>query len=731
MYTKIIEEQFKQAGIEVFLETIHSTVIRDIYEFSVPGKTKIHLILEVEELLKNCIPEVRVSIRFPLSIEKRTIGVVVFKKIPFENVLYDEEGRYIPLEIEKMSNEEFEQLVCYADFKNENPVIAGIRFDLTCGQCPEQYDLFKDGVQVGYVHLRGGDLYVSVPDAGLESKVIYSHHFDGEENQWKGCFDSKEERARFFVDIANAVNKWLEDEKSKEGEIYQLYLTKSRYINALQCPKMLWLKDHKPELLDDSVINERILKFGNEVGDLAKGLFGEYKEIPYGKPSEMAKETYKSLNYSQAPEVITEASFMQENCLYKNFCSVDVLRKTTKEKDIPFKSYELNEVKSSTAVKDVYMDDLAFQKYVAYHANTDCFSELRNIEKTNLVHINNQYVRHGKLELDKLFTVEDVSEEVHERFLGIEKNISELREFMKQKDEPEHEIGPHCFYPYPCGFWSHCAAHLPSPNIFDIRGSISGDKWDYLRKGVVTFEDAKNAGILYGKQLLQVDYELGNLPPYLDKESIRAFLKDITYPLYFLDFETFQSAIPLYDNSRPYQQIPFQYSLHWIEHEGGEIKHTEYLAYPGYDPRRELAERLCNDIPKNVCTTAYNMSFEKGKIRELAALFPDLSDHLMNIHDNIRDLMIPFKYAWYYCKAMHGSYSIKDVLPALFPDDPELDYSNLEGVHHGGEAMEMFAAMQNMAPEELEKNREYLLKYCCLDTYAMVKIWEKLREVSE
>lgn len=120
-------------------------------------------------------------------------------------------------------------------------------------------------------------------------------------------------------------------------------------------------------------------------------------------------------------------------------------------------------------------------------------------------------------------------------------------------------------------------------------------------------------------------------------------MKTISYPLYFLDFESFQPAIPLYDNSHPYEQIVFQYSLHYIEHEGGKLKHKEFLAYPGEDPRRKLAEQLCSDIPLNVCTTAYNMGFEKGRIRGLAEIFPDLSEHLMNIHDNIVDLMIPFQ----------------------------------------------------------------------------------------
>ena len=122
------------------------------------------------------------------------------------------------------------------------------------------------------------------------------------------------------------------------------------------------------------------------------------------------------------------------------------------------------------------------------------------------------------------------------------------------------------------------------------------------------------------------------------------------------------------------------------------------------------------------------MAFEKTRIKGLAALYPDLAEHLMNIHDHIQDLMVPFQQRWYYTRAMQGSYSIKYVLPALFPDDPELDYHNLEGVHNGGEAMDTFKKMASMPPEELETWRKHLLKYCCLDTYAMFKVWKKLIE---
>lgn len=145
-----------------------------------------------------------------------------------------------------------------------------------------------------------------------------------------------------------------------------------------------------------------------------------------------------------------------------------------------------------------------------------------------------------------------------------------------------------------------------------------------------------------------------------------------------------------------------------------------------------LAEQLVHDIPLGACTTAYNKGFECGRIRELAEIYSDLRDHLMDICDNIVDFLDPFRQGYFYKESMHGSFSIKKVLPALFPDDPELDYHNLTGgVQNGGDAMTIYPKMGKMTLEEREKTRRALLDYCGLDTYAMVKVWEKLVEVSE
>ena len=203
-------------------------------------------------------------------------------------------------------------------------------------------------------------------------------------------------------------------------------------------------------------------------------------------------------------------------------------------------------------------------------------------------------------------------------------------------------------------------------------------------------------------------------------------MEDIYFPLYFLDFETYQNAIPEYDGQWPYEQVPFQYSLHILKEPGAELEHREFLADENRDPRRDIAERLVQDIPMGSCVTAYNISFERGRLRELAEMFPDLAEHLLDIADHLVDFEVPFKKYYYMIKDMHGMSTIKKVLPALYPDDESLNYQNLPGVKNGGEAMDMFIKLRTMDPEERARQREYMLMYCGLDTYAMVKVYEAL-----
>ena len=212
---------------------------------------------------------------------------------------------------------------------------------------------------------------------------------------------------------------------------------------------------------------------------------------------------------------------------------------------------------------------------------------------------------------------------------------------------------------------------------------------------------------------------------YIDKTFINEFLKQLSYPIYYLDFETYQQAIPLFKGISAYEQIPFQYSLH-IEYEDGTLEHKEFLAHEDIDSRYELAKSLVENISSSGTALAYNMSFEKTIIRKLANIYGEFTYDLMNIHNNMQDLMTPFQKRWFVTPAMKGSYSIKYVLPALVPEF-EKAYKDLELVHNGSEAMDVYANLKNLSDEEKIVYKKALLEYCKLDTLAMVRILEVLR----
>ena len=491
-----------------------------------------------------------------------------------------------------------------------------------------------------------------------------------------------------------------------------MFFSKSKYCSFWQCPKITWLDKYKPEEkeIDDSLSAR--LSAGNEVGDLAMTLFGNFVEtttltednkLDY---SVMIKKTEDEI--TKGTENICEAAFSY-NGLY---CAVDILHK---EKD----GYAIYEIKSSTHINYIYLVDVAYQKYVLEKSGI-------KVTGTYLVNINNEYVRHGAINVKELFFIQDVSNFLQEEYNKIEETLQRADAILNNENEPNIDISDKCTSPYACAYWQYCTKHLPTPNVFDIYHLGKSKKFDYYNNGIISFEDLEKHGHLDYKQTRQIDYYLHDKGTYINKDGVKKFLGTLSYPLYFLDFETMQSVIPQFDGTTPYQQIPFQYSLHYIESEGGEVKHKEFLAVSGENPLRKISESLCQDIPENVCILAYNKSFECGRISELAELFPDLAKHLLNIKRNIKDLLDPFQKGYYYNKAMGGSFSIKSVLPAIFPDDPTLNYHNLDGVHNGAEAMTIFPLIKNMPIKEQETARKNLLKYCELDTFAMVKIWQEL-----
>ena len=508
-------------------------------------------------------------------------------------------------------------------------------------------------------------------------------------------------------------------------------LSKSRYTAFCQCPKNLWLKVYKPnEATIDAGLQARFAQ-GDVVGDLAMGLFGDFKEAHAEKAdgsldlSMMAEQTRQWME--EGVENICEASFICEG----GYCAVDILHKTTDGWAIyEVKSTSFPEFNGQEAKLEKYAPDIAYQKWVLEQCGV-------NVTGTYLVCLNSDYVRHGELDIEQLFVVNDMKEMVENESLKVPARVSQAMKVINNEQEPDTELSECCMKPYGCVFWEYCKRQhgVPSPSVFDIYGGKGKGgftfkkKLDCYNQGLVTFEDLRSTDI--GPiQNMQIEAALTD-KEFINSEGIRKFLNKLSYPLYFLDFETMQDAVPQYDGAKVYAQITFQYSLHIKQNDTDPYEHREFLApSDSSDPRRALAEQLCRDIPMDVCTLAYNKMFECGRIRELAGLYPDLSDHLLNIADNIKDLIDPFRAGDYYVPAIGGSFSIKSVLPALFPGDSELDYHSLdERCQNGGDAMTIFPRIKDMEPEEAKASRQALLDYCKLDTWAMVKVWEKLKKV--
>ena len=297
---------------------------------------------------------------------------------------------------------------------------------------------------------------------------------------------------------------------------------------------------------------------------------------------------------------------------------------------------------------------------------------------------------------------------------------------LVQNEIPDIDIGLHCNDPYTCDFAGHCWKKIPKYSVFNIANLRDPKKFDLYNKGIVNFADIPEDFPLNENQWMQVKSELNN-ETFIDKNNINEFVNGLKYPLYFMDFETFSTAVPLFDKSRPYQQLVFQYSLHILPTSNGELLHNEFLdENNGQDPRIAFIEKLIDDCGAQGDVLVYNIGFERGKLADLALAFPQYSYGINKIIERLKDLMVPFQQRWYYTPTMQGSYSIKKVLPALVL---ELSYNDLN-IKEGGTASNTFAAMLMGEFEgDINQTRNDLLAYCKLDTLAMVEILNKLKAV--
>lgn len=489
-------------------------------------------------------------------------------------------------------------------------------------------------------------------------------------------------------------------------------LSKSEYIRGLQCQKSLWLYKHKPELRDTpDNQTESAFNAGHQVGDLAKELFPNGSEIEFDSSNflDMIEKTKEFIDNSNT-NIIYEATFNERGI----FAMADILVENDD-------GWDMYEVKASTQVKEYYLDDAAIQWYA--------LSNAIKLNRAYIVHINNQYVRNGKLVIKELFTIEDITEAIQEKQYEVEHNLYAIKQ-MLEEDMPDTDIGLQCSNPHDCDFSEHCWKEIPYPSVFNLYWMSGVKKFELYYKGVVTYEDIPAGFRLNATQTLQVD-TVRTGEPYINKDIIKEFLETIQYPINFFDFETFQNAIPRFNNQRPYMQIPFQYSLH-ILHEDGTLEHKEFLGDENSDPRDALINQMLEDITPIGSIVAYNQSFEMSRIKELANFSPSKKKQLLALNERFVDLIVPFRGRGYYHPNFNGSFSIKSVLPAMFPNDDELDYKKLGSVQNGGDAMDTFANLHLLKDKSKRKSiRKDLLAYCRLDTLAMVRIYEKLNEFTK
>jgi hypothetical protein len=485
----------------------------------------------------------------------------------------------------------------------------------------------------------------------------------------------------------------------------KLSLSKSQFMRGLQCHKSLWLFKNRPDLrTPPDAFQQAIFDMGTEVGLFARGLFPGGREIQYDNNTFQQKIELTKRYIEDGVETIYEATFLHDDIIVM----VDILHRGDK-------GWELYEVKSSTSLKKEYLNDISIQYYVLSGSGLP-------LSKVSLVNINNEYVRSGDIDAAELFNIHDLTKEVMGNQNFVADKIAHLRSMLRRAC-PAVDIGPQCSSPYSCDFIDHCWAHIPEKSVFDL-AEKGIDKFGCYSRGIVRFVDLDLDELNY-KQRMQVEAELNDRIT-IDVKGIQEFLDKLYYPQCFLDFETFMPPIPLYEGTRPYQPVLFQYSIHCVKSEGADLKHHEYLADVKVDPREKIATDLTILIPEDACVITYNSTFEKSRLRDMARQFPHLSDQLMGIHDRILDLMPTFRKRHYYRKEMHGSYSMKAVLPALVP---ELSYAGM-AVCDGSDAMNIYTSLHLIHDEkEILRIRRDLLEYCRLDTLGMVRILEKLKEV--
>lgn len=448
-------------------------------------------------------------------------------------------------------------------------------------------------------------------------------------------------------------------------------LSKTDYMLFLKHPAWLWVKKNDPKKIPPIDENTQALfDAGHQFEPYAESLFPEGVSLGFSDYDE-----YLSLP-NRTKEAIKRGDkvLFQPRFEWKDFtCICDIVSFVGENK------VDLYEIKASTRAKPEHEYDLAFQVAVLEGAGL-------KVQNISVIHVNNQYVRHGEIKADEITVFSDITDAVKTKSDATQKHMKQALAVASD-------------------------ANMPDPNP-DLARLNSKREWLEIYKNIVG-ED--NIGTITEGT------------PVVNKEAIEKFLGEIEYPLYFLDYETMMSLIPYFDGHRPYQQIPFQYSLHVLESPEAELEQKEYLHRENSDPARPLATQLLQDIGDTGSVLVWYEGFEKARNRELGEMLPEFKDAMEALNGRVVDLMIPFKNKWYDDPRFNGSASIKQVLPVMCP---ELSYKEL-GIQEGGSAQRLWmeAVLDNKRADQKEQIFADLIEYCKLDTLAMVEIYRKLKDL--
>jgi predicted RecB family nuclease len=490
-----------------------------------------------------------------------------------------------------------------------------------------------------------------------------------------------------------------------------VHLSKSKFTAGVQCLKRLYFEIYQPEFaVEVDPETQAIFDQGHEVGLLAQAASPGGVAVPWDQTNhEAAIEETARLMADPTVPAIFEATFAWRDVLVR----VDILER------LPRRRWRLIEVKSTTKVKDEHIADVAIQRYVLRGCGL-------RVPFAGVMHLNRQYVYDGRrLRLKRLFHIEDVTKEVAKFERGVPALLQQQWAALKRKSPPQIDPGPQCKKPYVCDFFDQCNEQVPDDHVSLLPRIGAAKVADLVDIGITRIVDIPD------------DFPLGGLArracgamqqgSVWFSDDLHAGLLELKYPLAFLDFETIYPAIPRHGGMRPFDHIPFQWSVHHQQEPGAEPEHFEFLAADNSDPRRQFLETLCRVLKGKGHIVVYNRSFESVRLSELAARLPEYAGRIEQIQNRLWDLL-PFIRQNVYHADFRGSYSIKDVLPALIP---EMTYEGME-VGDGtqaGLAWECFVCGGLDEPEKM-RLRKSLLAYCAQDTLAMVRLLALLKRTA-